>query len=252
MLTVIANSLTFELEVGDSVSFGRGGPADGVELQLSDDERLHRRAGRATMTESGCELANTGGWLHLLVTSLDGPGRDDLGPGETRLIPWRRVRIDIPLGDAEVGFEVLRHGEPAATVPGDEVATEGQYTVQALRVNRSAGYFRALVALCEQRLLDPATDELPSDAQIALRLNSLDLEDRHVTAKAIERRLNYLREALGMKDQPEGTGGGGLERRDARQRLADVALATGTVKRSDLHLLAGDDRPPTARQAAPR
>ena len=235
MLTVIANSLTFELEPGASIVFGRGTDDDHVQLHLSDDERLHRRAGRVRVIGGGCELTNSGRWLHLLVTSLDGAGRDDLAPGESRMIPWRRVRVDIPLGDVEVGFEMLRHGVAAATVC-DEPAVDGQHTVQALRVNRAAGYFRALVALCEQRLLDPTVDELPSDAQIALRLNSLGLEERHVTAKAVERRLNYLRAALHLRDDA-GLTAGGPERHTSRQRLADVAMYTGTVQQADLCLL---------------
>lgn len=234
MLTVLASGRSCEVAVGESVTFGRGGLDDGVELTLSSDERLHRTAGRVVVHDHGWELVNTGRWLHLLASDLDGSGRDDLAPGVSRLIPWSRVLVEIPLGHSTLSFEVVSPRDSGA----DERVMEGHGTIEPFRVDRTAGYFRALVALCEPRLIEPTSVEIPSDAQVAVRLNGSGTESRHLTAKAIERRFDYVRRILGLKVFEDGLSGVGAERSDARQSLVDIALATGTVSRRDLDAIA--------------
>lgn len=235
VISVVTDVRTYDLEAGATLAFGRDVDADGATLHLADDPRIHRRCGHLEVTSTGWNLANDGRWLHLTVRSLDHPGHDELLPGDRRPIAWRRVRVEVPIGSIGAGFEVLRWGASERSA-NHTVATSGQFTAQAMRVNRSAGYFRALVALCEERLRDPSCTIVPSDAEVARRLNALDAEDRFVSVKAIERRFDYVREALGLKGS-DGIGGAGHERRDARRRLVDVAVGTGTVTPQDLAVL---------------
>lgn len=235
VLTVVATNRMLDLRDGETLTFGRGLTDIDLDLHLSDDERLHRRAGHVTAHTDGWTLDNDGRWLHLQVVSLDHPGRDSLAPGERRSIAWRRVRVEVIVGGIDVGFEVLRHGSTDRRSQPAPVS-HGALTQHALVVNRAAGYFHALVALCETRLRDPQVVEIPSDAQVALRLSARRDGGGNVTTKAVQRRLDYVREALGLK-APPGTAGSGSERRDARQRLVDVAIGTGTVTASDLVLL---------------
>ena len=222
-------------EAGEVVRFGRAGPEEGVDLTLSQDRRLHRHAGSIAVGDDGWQLANTGSRLHLLVADLDGAGQDDLPPGAVRPIPWTRTLVAIALGAerVELTVEQVITGSPAADAV---VARTGDPTIEPFALDRSTAYFRTLVALCEPRLTDPRAP-IPSDAQLAVRLNRSGCEQRHLTSRSIERRLNYLRQTLSLRDTDANGSSLGLERRDGRVQLVELALTTGLVTARDLGLL---------------
>jgi hypothetical protein len=226
------------LEPGAVLRFGRGLPEDGIDLTLCDDRRLHRHAGTIGVAADGWSLTNTGARLRLLVRDRDGVGRDELGPGERRPIPWRSSVVEVVLGNDRIELRVDQVDAPPSQ--GDVAPpVRGEATVEPFALDRDAAYFRTLVALCEPRLLDPHADWVPSDAEIAVRLNRAGSEERHATARAIERRVGYLRNALALRDTDEFGRSVGLERRRGRIELVDVALATGVVTVDDLALLVG-------------
>lgn len=230
---------TILLGAGERLTFGRVADMDGPpdrapHLGLSDSARLHQHAGAVTVDEAGWVLANTGRWLHLVVTRSDGGDRNDLAPGRVLRVPYRRCRVEVSTGDESVGFDAecsrIEEGDgPVATVAGD--------TVQGLGLDRSTGYFRALVALCEPRLRDPATDDVASVNQIVRTLNLSATEPERVSVKAVERRLAHVRRKLGLGGDPAGISAAGLEQRNAGHQLADLMLRTGTVTAPDLTLI---------------
>lgn len=224
------------VDVGEACSFGRG--LDVVDLVLTDDPRVHRHAGTVVAEDDGWTLHNDGRWLHLRVSSLAGRGHHVLEPGASVRVPWPDARVDIVVGAATVGFEVhhlgapLHRHRPLAVDPGDSA------TISPARIGRGSGAFRALLALCAPRLSDSASEDLPTNAEIAWRLNRCGIEPGHVTAKAVERRLDYCRRRLGLDDEVVDSRIG-LDHRALRRQLVDAAIMTGVVRAEDVSMLGG-------------
>ena len=246
ILTVTHAGGEVVLGVGDEVTFGRDqGDGPGVDagagvphLALSTSARLHAHAGRIEALDDGWLLVNEGRWLHLRVVPRDGADSTDVTPGRTLRVPWPSVRVEVATGEEVVSVEVdcplLATEAPASgAVPAGD-------TVRALDLDRDAGYFRALVALCAPRLRDPSTPEVPTVAEVARTLSALPVEGGRVSTKAVERRLAHVRRRAGVGGDPDGVSAAGLEVRDASRRLVDLALRTGTVTVADLDLLADD------------
>lgn len=239
MLELSSQRWTRILVAGDRLSFGRG---DGVDLELGDDPRLHRRCGTVSVTEAGWELANDGAWLRLRVRGLDRPGSDSVLPGASIVVPWRFARIEIHTGSLRHEM-VARWSAPHPPAERRTVADDaGERTHVPVRIDREAAYFRALVALCEPQLRDPASSDVATDLQIARRLNRSGAELRRVGGKAVERRLDTCRGHFGLKAGGPDGHGAGLEQRDGRRRLVELAILTGTVTSADLAVL--DPVPP--------
>lgn len=238
------------LRPGDALAFGRSpapdapaGEDDEPHLGLSANPRLHLRAGLIEVDDVGWLLTNTGRWLHLRVVEHGGPNRLDLQPGRAARIPYPRCRVEVTTGDESVGFDADCPFLDRTTAPG-EPALAGS-TVQGLGLDRDAGYFRAVVALCAPRLRDPQSDEVATVGEIVRSLNASPAEPERVTAKAVERRLAHVRRKLGIgASGAYGGSAAGLEVRDAARVLADLVLRTGAVTADDLARLdgaAGDD-----------
>jgi hypothetical protein len=252
ILTIDTAGAQMALAAGDSLTFGRSDPAptDVPHLGLSANPRLHHQAGRVDVDEAGWVLTNVGRWLHLRVVEHGGPNRIDLQPGRVVRVPYPRCGVEVATGDETVGFTATCPVVPA--LPPDAGAGAAPLaggTVGGLGLDRNAGYFRAVVALCLPRLLDPQSDEVASVGEVVRLLNRSGAEAERVTPKGVERRLAHVRSklAIGAAD-PYGGSAAGLEVRDAARLLADVVLRTGTVTRDDLALLglSVDGRPLTA------
>jgi hypothetical protein len=246
-----AGPIQVPLAAGQAATFGRqvdpgARPEDVPHLGLSANPRLHAVAGLVAADASGWTLANRGRWLRLRVTEQGGRNRLELDPGRTARVPYPRARIEVATGDEVVGLDVectvLAPPGPAAAVP----ALSGS-TVGGLGLDREAGYFRAVVALCEPRLRDPQSTEVATIYQIVRTLNRSGREPDPVTAKAVERRLAHVRRKLTVGGvDADGISAAGLEARDASRQLADLVIRTGTVGPADLALLApagGKDGP---------
>jgi len=239
VLELLGDGWTRRIEAGERVAFGRTG-SDEVGIGLGDDARLHRRCGSIVVDDHGWELVNDGRWLRIRVVSLDRFGVDSVGPAQRIRVPWPRTRVQVHVGDRSHDFVAeFAAGDPGASVPqppGGEVVADDA-TAIPVRVDRSSGYFRALVALCEPQLRDPSTSTVATDHEIARRLNRSGRERSTVSGKTVERRLDACRIRFGLKVTDEYGLSAGLERRDARRVLVDVALLTATVTRDDLAVL---------------
>lgn len=235
MLEITAARWTRRLAPGDRLTFGRGGP--GVDESLGDDPRLHRRCGTIEVAADAWKLTNDGRWLRLRLRSLDRTGSDDLLPGHSVVVPWDAVRVEIHAGpvrhDLVARWTAPREPRPAAAVADDA----DDRTSAPVRVDRETAYFRAFVALCEPQLRDPTSIDVATDLEIARRLNRSGGETRRVSGKTVERRLDACRAHFGLKAFGDDGGGAGLEVRDARRRLVELALLTGTVTAADLAVL---------------
>jgi hypothetical protein len=239
VLKIRSGATEHVLDVGDWATFGRAGESS-VDIEVADDDRLHRRLGQFGVAEDGWILRNVGRWLHLHVFDEEGPGNDTVRPGVERRIPWRLSRVELRLGDCSYGLSVRYEGRFRPPLAGGVVGGgASDETRPTFRLDRRAGYFRALVALCEPGLRPTPVAVVPSNAEIAATLNRCGAEPRCLTAKTIERRLDYCSQLLGLKGGPGGASGPGLERRDLRARLAEVAVATGSVTALDLAVLDG-------------
>lgn len=241
ILTIETPTGRTELAAGHSLTFGRTEPAgtaaDVPHLGLSANPRLHLHAGRVDVDGAGWVLTNVGRWLQVRVVEHGGPNRIDLQPGRVVRVPYARCGVEVATGDETVGFTAFCPVVPAALAFGAGGALAGA-TVGGLGLDRNAGYFRAVVALCLPRLLDPQSDEVASVGEIVRLLNRSGAEAERVTPKGVERRLAHVRSklAIGAAD-PYGGSAAGLEVRDAARLLADVLLRTGTVTPTDLALL---------------
>jgi hypothetical protein len=243
ILTIDTPSARLAFSAGDSLTFGRLDPApkpagDAAHLGLSANPRLHLHAGRVDVDDTGWVLTNVGRWLQLRVVEHGGPNRIDLQPGRVVRVPYPRCGVEVATGDETVGFTATCPVVPASPVAGSGGVALAGATVGGLGLDRNAGYFRAVVALCLPRLLDPQSDDVASVGEIVRLLNRSGAEAERVSPKGVERRLAHVRSklAIGAAD-PYGGSSAGLEVRDAARLLADVVLRTGTVTPADLALL---------------
>ena len=237
MLEITLDRAVHRLHPGDVRTFGRGGA--GVDYVIGDDDRLHRRAGTITVSESGWDLRNDGRWLLLRIVSAERFGLDVLEPGNSLHVPWKRARVEVVVGASTVGFSAEFRGQNPENDPRPPsfVGDGDPGTVTPTSIERTSGAFRALVALCEPRLRQPGTLEVATDLEIARRLNAQGDEQRRITGKTVERRLDYCRGRLDLKLRGPGGSSIGSEQRNARRHLAEVALMTGTVTVDDLEVL---------------
>jgi hypothetical protein len=237
-LTIRIGERRVSLQAGDRLTFGRDTPDASAHLGLSDNPRLHQLAGRIDVDDAGWVLTNTGRWLHLRVLEIDGPNRAELQPGRALRIPYPRCRVEITTGDETVGFEAASPTAHLHEPSGDAPPALSGSTVGGLGLDRQAGYFRALVALCAPRLRDPHNDDVSAVGEIVRMLNAARDRTERVTAKAVERRLAHVRRKVGLT-AVDAYGGSvaGLEARDASRQLADLVVRTGTVTPADLALL---------------
>lgn len=206
-------------------------------MALSDDPRVHRRCGTITVTDSGWTVANDGAWLRLRVRGLDRPGSDSVLPGASIAVPWTHARIEIHTGADR--HDLTACWSAVETSPGRRPVLDdtGERTHVPVRVDRETAYFRALVALCEPQLRDPGSSHVATDLEIARRLNRSGAELRRVGGKTVERRLDACRGHFGLKSVGPDGHGAGLEQRDGRRRLVELAILTGTVTPDDLAVL---------------
>lgn len=240
-ITIRHANTAIDLAPEEQITFGRSTADTDApstrHLGLTADAALHAHAGTVVAGDGGWTIINTGRWLRLRLQEIDGPGSAEVAPGRSLLVPWPRSRLEIATGTEVVGFVVEAELDASFTPSAVAPLTAGE-TVGGLGLDRDAGYFRALVALCEPQLREPGCARVATAAEIARVLNRLETEPERVTAKAVERRLAHVRRRIGVGGRdPDGISAAGLEQRDAAERLVNIALRTGTVTRADLDLL---------------
>ncbi|MEV3987660.1 serine/threonine protein kinase [Streptomyces sp. NPDC049837] len=230
-------SALFPLASGRSATFGRGAPDAPVDIELPF-AGVSRLAGRITAVRDFWTVSNLGRHSAFVIENLEGAGEHlKVAPG----------RLDAP-----VAFEMSRmilpaRGEPCELkiyapehrfVPADTpVGALGEPTDTLYSLDPAAKYFRVLVALCEHRLRDPGSVQIPTTAQVITRLGALP-EYRGLTPSAVNFHIEYLtgtklRIRDSARQSPDGRGR--LHRR--KDALVSFALRFGLVREEHLALL---------------
>jgi hypothetical protein len=220
---------SWELGPGDTLTVGRGAPEHPVDVVLSHPG-VPRVAATIEASADFWLLSNHGSELAYVVDDPEGGGDFiRVGPGRSHApIPFEFARLAIPVEGGTVDLLVFapEHDYSAAVRP----AGREDLTVLGFSLDKTAKYFKVLVALCEPRLRSPAVTTVPGTQAIADRLG--------LSRSAVSFHLDYLAKFklhVGEReeDDPEA-------RMDGRRyALATTALRFGLVTADDLRVLDG-------------
>ncbi|MFD0659114.1 FHA domain-containing protein [Thermocatellispora tengchongensis] len=198
-----------------------------------DDPAVSRRAGEIAAVGDYWLMSNLSAAKTYVVENPEGGGEFvKIPPGRMGApIPFEFSRVTLPAVDGTISFLVFAPQHVHAPGGGPRGGAE---TVVAFPLDRDAKYFRILVALCEPRLLDPATSRIPTIPEIIDRLPALGL-----SRTAVGFHIGYLAEKKLHVKPPQGEGKADWQ----RHALVSLALRFNLVTADDLALL-----PPLARR----
>jgi hypothetical protein len=221
------------LNVGDSLTFGRG-----AELDIDSNPFLHRELGRFVHQDRTWWMENVGSKLLLSVLCPRSRFSSTVPPGRRVALVTRTTVVRFSAGSAnyelvaELSHDLAR--SRPAMVTGTDTATG-----EVIQLNDE--HRMLLCALAESRLQDPTgTTALPSNQVVAKRLGW--------SVTKVNRKIDWLCSQYtrsGVKGLHGGGSSDSSDRRanDRRRRLVDHVVATGTVTADDLVML---DRSATA------
>ena len=220
------------LSPGEELTFGRS-----ADLVVDDNRYLHRLIGRFTWSNGMWWLVNTGSSIALRLDDADGPSYARVAPGSTVPLSFETATLSFEAGGRpyELRTELLVDS-PLLTVDvmgagsddtGGHVDPEATTTAGSLPLNDEQRLL--LVALCEPWLRDAASNELPTNRQLAMRLGW--------TITKFNRKLDWLCQKYATAGVTGLRGSSDLLARDRRVRLVEHALDASVVTAADLVLL---------------
>jgi hypothetical protein len=210
-----------QLAVGESLTFGRAlGP---LHIAPGDD-RVSRQHGSITSTETHWEVTSISPHYGFTVYDCQTPSRLHIPPGAGPIvIPFSTAIVSIEILGTHHHFQVSGGGAEKwashwgphirKVEPNVQDVPDGgtRYVWDDVRFRGRDGqvlqWYRALVAMCEPRLVNPQNERIPTDAEISKRLN--------ISPKTLEKHRDRLRDELGFNKY------------DEQMRLAAVVLALG-------------------------
>jgi hypothetical protein len=220
----------YELRPGDQLSFGRGAPGVDVDL-LTPASGVSRRAGHIHAERDFWLLTNASTTSTYVIENLEGAGEHvKVGPGRIEApIPFELSRLVLPTQSEPYLLNVYapQHGYLDPRAPSGGAATERPFSL-----DESAKYFLVLVALCEPRLRDPATVEIPRSDEVAERLSSSTMR---MSRSAVDYHIDYLAETKLRIKPPSDGSGARLEHK--RESMVAMALRFDLVREDHLALL---------------
>lgn len=214
------------LDPGERLTFGRS-----ADLVIDDNPYLHRLLGRFSCRSGVWWLENLGRQVALTVRESGGPGTSTVGPGSAAAIVYGEFTCGFSAGPTRYEIEgALERHEWDTDLLGED-GLDGTRTLEWGRVELNDDQLLLLVAMCEERLLDPSDREapMPTNRQRAARLGW--------TVTKFNRKLDHLCEKLhraGVAGVHGGLGASALER---RRRVVDHAIEARLVTARDLPLL---------------
>lgn len=219
-----------ELPVGTPMTFGRGAPAKPVDLEVSANPRVSRRAGTVEATQYGVLLTNTGS-NPLFVREGKNAQETPVRSGQTLLLMPGTSRITFA-GVADF-FEVLVFGTASHNLVDEATVDEAtsEKTAPAWALNKDTAYYWCLVALCEPTLRNPAEPWIPTSQQIANRLRAARVLPGERTGDWVDRRLDDVRAKLPIGERP-WTPERARRASETEQEQAVARLASGAPRRS--------------------
>ncbi|MFV0317432.1 MAG: hypothetical protein ACK5O2_10810 [Microthrixaceae bacterium] len=219
------------VELGDRLSFGRGG-----DLVIDENPYMHRVVGLFSCRDGHWILSNEGSHIVLNVLDRTGPSSAVLAPGRSLGLTMAEFAVGFVAGRTRYEIDAALEGVADPAEQGAEV--EGQKTLDWGVVELNAEQRLLLVDLASDRLADPHTEvDPPSRAVCARRLRW--------SLSKYNRKLDHLCLKLDRAGVQGLCGTEGAQATDRRRRLVDHAIGVGLVTTADLELLA----PPSA--AAP-
>ncbi len=224
-----------ELAPGQEVTFGRGGPGHGVDIELPDSA-VSRVAGRIRAVEDYWLASNLSQHTTYVVENPEGAGEFvKVAPRRLGMpVPFEFARVVLPAVTGRVSFLVFASQHAYADARALEHPS-GEQTTAAFPLDETAKYFLVLVALCEPRLRDSSPIVIPSVPEVVERLRVLD-SCREITRTAVNFHIDYLaRTKLRVK---ESTGAASAGKADwQREALVSLALGFDLVHEDHLALL---------------
>jgi hypothetical protein len=215
------------LDVGESLTFGRG-----AELDIDSNPFLHRELGRFVHQDRTWWVENVGSKLLLSTLCPRSRLSSTVPPGRRLALVTRMTVIRFSAGSANYELSAEMSQDLARSRPAMVTGTD---TATGEVIDLNDEHRMLLCALAESRLQDPSgTSALPSNQLVALRLGwSITKVNRKIDWLCAQ----YTR--CGVKGLHGGRGAEDSERRasDRRRRLVDHVVATGTVTADDLTLL---------------
>ena len=213
----------FTLDPEAEFVIGRAG-----DLDISDNQFLHRHFLKITFSDGFWWLANVGSRLSATVSSAGGTVQSWLSPG---------ARIPIVFEDAAVVFTagpttyevVLSLSDSQFSAVGPAAAGSGETTIMPGAFTPSQRL--VVIALAEPLLRRDAVSvaEIPSSGEAAKRLGW--------TTTKFNRKLDNVCDKLDQAGVPGLRAGGGKVAANRRARLVEYAVSSRFVTRADLELL---------------
>lgn len=203
-------------------SFGRS-----ADLSVDDNQHMHRRLGLFDYADGMWWLHNVGSALTIEVIDRNSPSRLTLAPGATMALVFEEACLRFQAGSTNYELNVdVPLTPPAAVAVGSE---EGAPTVTGAELTFTPDQLRCILALAEQRLLDPSSVELPTNKAAAHRLGW--------KLTKFNRKLDNVCTKIGNAGVAGLHGGAGALATKRRERLVEFAMASNLVAASDLELL---------------
>lgn len=219
-----------ELEPGRVLRFGRGAPDAAVDMVIASPG-VSRYAGEIRAVDNYWLLTNCSRNSTYVVENLEGAGEHvKVSPRRVDApILFELARILLPM---QGGTYPLHVYAPQHAFLEQEGPRHGDATTRPFSLDESSKYFQVLVALCEPRLRDSSSLQIPSSDHVADRLAT---GESRVTRSAVDYHIDYLAETkLRIKRPGQGSG----ERLEwKRESLVALALRFDLVREEHLALL---------------
>ena len=216
-------SLSVAIAPGHAAVLGRGSPDRPADLRVADSLDLSRTAAAVHHDEAGRWSVEAASSKNGVVVRHVSGSVIQIPPGSRLEMPeWftqAYVVITTPSAEYEVSVGVTdrAHDQPGDSGRRRVVSDQSTHIVLPRDPNRAD--YRTALLLCEPMLEDPFNRRVPTEGEIAQRLNRLGLEEPEIGARTVERRLARLRERFEVASNVE---------------LRDRLVSAGLVTRADL------------------
>lgn len=223
---------------GREVTFGRGSAGDPVDLPL-DDPSGEPVAGTILPTEGFWRITNLSSTRSYVVENDEGGGEYlRVPPGRRGMpVPFTRARVTVPSARGLVSLTVTAPEPDLGPARAAPVPPDPPENVFSIDVN--AKYFLVLLALCEPRLREASSQEMPGTSEIVRRLRGLE-PCRSITRAAVNFHIDYLaRRKFRVRGTPGAEPGSRPRANWQREAIIATALRFGVVRDDHLTLLDG-------------
>ena len=214
------------LSPGESLSFGRA-----ADLVIDENPYMHRVVGRFVQRGNHWCIENHSRSITFTIRELAGLSSALVGPQSTAALLQGEFTCGFVSGPTRYELSGALEGFEWDTDLLGQAGALGTQTMDWGRVDLNEDQHLLLLAMCEQRLLNPQTEQTqpPSNRQGAARLGW--------SLTKFNRKLDHLCEKLHRAGIPNVHGGLGANAMDRRVHLMDHALQVELVSVNDLHLI---------------